>query len=128
MIQCDIQDWPIVRMHFHNYPHYDEVIHWLNDCDSLLKRKIPFLLISTFEAHYQFTHDARKKQAVWFKTVKNDLAKYCLGMFRVTEDPTMIAKLQSPAMRKGMPFQCIAVRDVVTAYQQAHKLLQQHGL
>ncbi|MBK2124693.1 hypothetical protein [Fangia hongkongensis] len=128
MIRCNINDWPVVRMHFHSYPSYEEVINWLSDCDRILKEKREFVLISTFDEHYQFEHRARKKQAIWFKSVKNELSKWCLGMFRVTQDPVIIKKINAPAMSKGMPFQCIVVEDVKKAELQAHELLTKCNL
>jgi hypothetical protein len=60
----------------------------------------------------------------WFKQHKPLLAKYCCAMLRVTNDAEMIAKLNSPAMTKGMPFRCIPVQTLELAVQQAESTLK----
>jgi hypothetical protein len=128
MIKCDIQKWPIVNMHFGSLPSYEDAINWLETCDEILKKKQKFLIISSFSENYQFEHNARIKQAKWFKKSKPELAKWCLGMIRITQDPIMIEKINAPAMAKGMPFKCIAVDNFNIALEKALQILTQENL
>jgi hypothetical protein len=123
MINCDFTTWPIIRMHFGSNPTYTDAITWLKHCDEILEKKQEFLIISTFEENYQFEHKARIKQAKWFKSVKPELKKWCIGMLRVTNDPIMVDKINSSAMKKGMPFKCTAMINLESAWTQANKIL-----
>jgi acetyl CoA:N6-hydroxylysine acetyl transferase len=122
-ILCDIKEWPLVRFHFGSNPTDDAVIRWLEELDILLKISEPCVVLSTFSENYQFTTDARRYQAVWFKKNKDKLSTYCLGMVRVTEDLDLIKKITSSAMRKGMPFHCIPVSTLSEGYVLANKIL-----
>lgn len=122
-ISCKIQDWPIVRMHFPNNPTDVAVESWLNEIDIILERKNPCVVISTFDEHYQFSPEARKKQALWFKRAKAKLNQFCLGMVRVTHDEEMIKKITSNAMRQGMPFICTPASTLLEAEFIAKKIL-----
>ncbi|WP_150464201.1 hypothetical protein [Francisella sp. XLW-1] len=128
MIDCDISKWPIVKMHFGSSPSYKDVLSWLDKCSQILKKQQKFLVISTFSEQYQFEHKARLKQAKWFKESKPELAKWCLGMIRVTNDPIMIKKINAPAMAKGMPFSCIAVDNTCSAWEKAQQILIEDNL
>ncbi len=128
MISCSMNQWPIVRMHFGSHPTYDDVKDWLKQCDSILERKQKFIVIVTFEDNYQFQHESRILQAKWFKSVKSELKKSCLGMLRVTQDQVMIKKINTPAMNKGMPFRCIAVDNADFADMKALDILSKEGL
>ncbi|QIV93940.1 hypothetical protein [Allofrancisella frigidaquae] len=128
MIECDTTKWPIVNMHFGSYPTYKDALDWLDNCSEILRRQQKFLIISTFSENYQFEHKARIKQAKWFKQAKSELAKWCLGMIRVTQDPIMIKKINTPAMHKGMPLNCIAVKDISSAKEKAYQILIEGNL
>jgi hypothetical protein len=128
VISCEIVQWPIVRMHFGNYPTYDDVTAWLKQCDTILDKKQRFIVISTFDDNYQFEHEARIHQAKWFKSVKPELKRWCLSMLRVTQDPVMVKKINRPAMNKSMPFSCIAVKDIHLAWEKANDMLVKENL
>lgn len=128
MIKCDISKWPIVKMHFGSSPTYKDAINWLKTCNEILRKKQKFLVISSFSENYQFEHKARIKQAKWFKESKPELAKWCLGMIRITQDPVMIKKINSPAMTKGMPFRCIVTSNSSAAWEKARQILMQDNL
>jgi hypothetical protein len=85
-------------------------------------------VISTFAEHYHFSQAGRRQQAIWYKKIKERLARYCLGMIRVTRDELIIQRLRNPAIAKGIPFPCIVVDDLSQANQRARQLLQQAGL
>ncbi|QLE78443.1 hypothetical protein FLM55_01275 [Francisella sp. Scap27] len=123
MIDCNIVEWPIVKMHFGSHSSYEDVIAWLKQCDKILEKKQKFIIISTFDDNYQFGHEARIQQAKWFKSVKPELKKWCLSMLRVTQDPIIIKKIRAPAMDKGMPFKCIAVDNISLAWEKASQIL-----
>lgn len=122
-ITCDLSNWPIVRLHFPSFPSDEAVDCWIRELDEVLLRQEPYVVISTFDREYQFSQQARKVEMAWFKRHKSLLAKYCRGMLRVTNDAEMIAKLNSPAMAKGMPFRCIPVQTLELALQQAKLIL-----
>lgn len=122
-LSCDVTRWPIIRMHFPRSPTDKMVEMWLNELDLLLKRIEHCVVISTFDSDYQFSVEARRKQALWFKRNKTWLHLYCIGMVRVTNDPEIIRKIKAPAMRKGMPFVCIPARSLHEAEHVANQLL-----
>ncbi|WP_150467557.1 hypothetical protein [Francisella sp. SYW-9] len=128
MIECNMSKWPIVNMHFGSYSNYDDVLNWLNFCDEILEKQQKFLIISSFSEKYQFEHNARVKQAKWFKKSKPKLSKWCLGMIRITQDPIMIEKINNPAMHKGMPFRCIVADNFNDASKQAQQILMKNNL
>ncbi len=123
-ISCDLNRWPIIRLHFPSFPSDDAVDCWIRELDEILLRREPYVAISTFDREYQFSQQARKAEMAWFKRHKPLLAKYCRAMLRVTNDTEMIAKLNSPAMAKGMPFRCIPVQTLELAVQQAELILK----
>lgn len=122
-IGCNITNWPIVRLHFPSYPSDTSVQQWLNKLDSIIERGSPCVAISTFEANYQFSQNARKLEMKWFKANKTKLSQLCLGMIKVTTDAVMIKKLQNPAMEKGMPFRCRASPSLKDAIHIAHNMI-----
>lgn len=124
-IKCDTSAFPIIYLHFPSYPKDEIVYAWLNAMEELLDRAMPGVVISTFAANYQFSSDARRAQALWFKKNKKRLANLCLGMVRVTKDKNLIQKITSAAMRKGMPFICIPVATLFDAKNVALGLLAQ---
>lgn len=122
-IGCNITSWPIVRLHFPSYPSDASVQQWLSKLDSIIERGSRCVAISTFDANYQFSQNARKLEMQWFKANKTKLGQLCLGMIRVTTDPVMIKKLQNPTMEKGMPFRCIASPSIDDATHIAHNII-----
>jgi hypothetical protein len=124
-IACDTSAFPIIYLHFPSYPQDIVVENWLKEMDQLLERAAPGVIISTFAPHYQFSSNARRMQALWFKKNKKRLANLCLGMIRVTKDKDLIQKITSAAMRKGMPFICIPVSTMLDAKNVALGLIAQ---
>lgn len=106
-ITCNTHNWPIIHLHFPSFPQDEMVSRWISELDNIINRHEPYIVISTFDNNYQFSQNARKEEMYWFKRNKPLLNEYCLGMLRITRDEEMLAKLNSPAMKKGMPFRCI---------------------
>lgn len=123
-IDCIIDQWPIIHIHFPSFPTDKTVSNWIIQLESLVAKSEPYVVITTFSRNYQFSQSARKEQMIWFKRNKGRLSQYCLGMLRVTTDTDMINKLNNPAMKKGMPFKCIACPSISTATKMAHDLLK----
>ncbi len=123
-IDCIIHNWPIIHINFPSFPTDYAVSNWIKQLELLVTIPEPYVVITTFDHNYQFSQSARKEQMGWFKRNKKLLAQYCRGMLRVTNDADMISKLNKPAMKKNMPFQCIACQSVTVATQMAHELLK----
>lgn len=126
-IICDINSFPILRLHFPSFPSDDAVNCWIRELDKVLLHHESYVVISTFDREYQFSQTARKVEMAWFKQHKPLLAKYCRAMLRVTTDTEMIAKLNSSAMKKGMPFRCIPVSSQELAMRQAELILNREN-
>lgn len=125
-ISCEVSSWPIVYLRFPSYPTDKAVTHWISQLNSLIASLDPYIVISSFDLNYQFSQNARKEEMAWFKNNKKHLEKFCLGMLRVTTDLDMITKLNSPAMKKGMPFKCIPCPSLEVAQQMADIILREN--
>lgn len=124
-INCTTNNWPIIHIHFPSFPTDETVSIWIKQLDSLVTTSESYVVITTFDRNYQFSQSARKEQMAWFKRNKVSLSQNCLAMLRVTNDPDMIDKLSKPAMKKGMPFRCIACPSFSAAAQMARDLLKE---
>ena len=101
MITVNLNKMPIVEMHFGNKPNDKDVKIWLNKCQSIINQELKFVVVSTFDESYQFSQKGRKLQNEFYKSVFNDLKKYCLAMLRVTEAPKIIKKVEAPSLKKN---------------------------
>lgn len=104
MYSLEQTQWPFIKVSFLGGTTVAESQCFLQDLRSLVAMRERFGVILETDGKSPLTPTERKEFAAWFKQHKPDMRILCVGLVRLSPDPSFLARLSLKALNAAMPF------------------------
>ncbi len=110
-----VHGWPLVEINFRGPATEQQVQVWLDQMNGFLARGQVFGLLTKTDEASDFTDTARKAMGLWFKSQREAIARWCVGVSRIAPKPSAVERLAGPKMQAAMPCPIFASADAAEA-------------
>lgn len=95
---------------------------YLETLDRLSRREAPFVVVALVSGRNPLSPEARKRQALWLKRSRAQLADHCRGLVRVPSGDARPG-LGDEALARALPFPLVHAASEKEAIAMARRLL-----